>query len=486
MRGVRLVAYLQFVFLACSTQVLFLINLFTSTSDGILRGSHTPLFPGQSSKENVLKTNTLVNTPSKVTDYTLSIHATWNDLREGHSTTFSRACPRKNYVMKDDVTMAVHAGTSKLDRLLFSIQRWGGPVSATVYITSTQDMEQLIQLCKEHSNLLAFTDVHLHMEKPYTESPSKPQYPHNILRQAALSLTDTDFFLTLDVDFVTAPNAAQALTDLLKSDPQLVNHLELQHFMVLPAFDSFVEIDDSQLLTSPDDVSRALPSNKSEIQDFLDLDIIYPFHLEEFPLGHGATNFDKWLLNNDGISNFYLIDYALKYEPYVLGYKDMSTLPKYWRNFRGHGFNKWTWLADAYFSEYNFGVLTCPQCFVTHMPHSYHDKAIADIEEYRRWIAHLPNKYDWTMDEAYTIVSDRKEIVKTNVPGPDGVPRIADWVLYEGRVMGRVFNSTLFRDREWIGTAPIVAGEIENGKIVLSASGQSYYLSPIQLEWNDE
>jgi hypothetical protein len=91
-----------------------------------------------------------------------------------------------------------------------------------------------------------------------------------------------------------------------------------------------------------------------------------PFHVSRFFPGHGPTDFDKWYSEEfDG--SWYPIEYVMRYEPYVLGYK--PGIPHYWEGFRGFGFNKLSWFIELHYMGYQFGVLR--DFFVIHLDHPY-------------------------------------------------------------------------------------------------------------------
>jgi hypothetical protein len=52
-----------------------------------------------------------------------------------------------------------------------------------------------------------------------------------------------------------------------------------------------------------------------------------------------------------------------------------------------------------------------------------------------------------------------------------------------GAIVGRVFNSVKFEDRELVGTSQVVDGAIENGSIVTVKSGRRFFLSGEELKW---
>jgi hypothetical protein len=264
---------------------------------------------------------------------------------------------RRSAVAKDDdVTLTVHTGPtmSGLTRMLFLIHRWGGPVSVSIRVTSSSEIQTFHEFVTQHLDQLQQTAIHLLMETPDNK------YPHNILRQMAMEETETDYFLALDVDFMTIPECHDKLRALLKTDPALVQALHNKTIMILPAFNHEFKLKDNQLQ------DNVLPSTKEDALKMVQRKELTPFHVTRFYPGHGPTDFDKWYREEfDG--SWYPIHYAIRFEPYVLGYK--PGIPHYWEGFRGFGFNKLSWFLELDYMGFQFGVLR--DFFVVHLDHSY-------------------------------------------------------------------------------------------------------------------
>ena len=91
---------------------------------------------------------------------------------------------------------------------------------------------------------------------------------------------------------------------------------------------------------------------------------ISPFHVQEFPQGHGPTNFGKWIT----ASHPYQIKYKPRFEPYFVVNKKEG-LPPFWEYFQGYGFNKWSWVAELHVSGWTFVV--APNSFLVRINHDY-------------------------------------------------------------------------------------------------------------------
>jgi hypothetical protein len=281
---------------------------------------------------------------------------TWTTVTRQVGWKLPNILPRRSKVVKDGVTLAVHTGATinGLNRMLFLIHRWGGPVSVSIRVTSSSEIQTFQEFVTQHLEPLQQTAIHLLMES------RDNKYPHNILREMAMEQTETDYFLALDVDFMTIPNCHDKLQMLLRNDQTLVDALHNKTMMILPAFNHEFKLKDEQLQDS------VLPSTKEDAMQMVQRNELTPFHVARFFPGHGPTDFNKWF-KEDFDESWYAINYVIRFEPYVLGYK--PGIPHYWEGFRGFGFNKLSWFIELDYMGYQFGVLR--DFFVVHLDHSY-------------------------------------------------------------------------------------------------------------------
>ena len=114
----------------------------------------------------------------------------------------------------------------------------------------------------------------------------------------------------------------------------------------------------------------------------------------------GPTNFPKFLRNATG--TFYDIEYKNVYEPYVMGYR--PGIPRYWEEFRGYGYNKFSWFFELHRACYEFGVLR--DFFLVHMNHPMvdrqlkHDQTEDNRETWKQFKSYLSGRYKQTCDAA--------------------------------------------------------------------------------------
>ena len=182
----------------------------------------------------------------------------------------------------------------------------------------------------------------------------------------AISQLETDYFVALDVDFVTNKNAYQQLRDLYTAYPNFTEVIKNKTLLVFPAFASTVSNNnnnDAAALQNNKAQQRnkavpapVAPRDKQELRQKYDQGLVEPMHLQQFPFKHGATQFNVWLQQEASSTEpFYPISYEPQFEPVVLAYR--HGLPRYWTGYRGHSYNKSSWTTETHNLGYKFAVL---------------------------------------------------------------------------------------------------------------------------------
>jgi hypothetical protein len=216
----------------------------------------------------------------------------------------------------EDVVMITHISVgssvgSRLNNLLVQIRWWNGPVAVAVYIKSQQEIDNFLEFIPR---LLATQSTQIHIVLEKTKLP----YPHNVMRNLVMDQLQSDYFVALDADFVTNPNAHDSLLKLIQTSENVRQRLHSKYLFVLPAFEKFA----MKKQTSP--TEEMLPRTKEEIIQMEKNNTLSIFH-KDFPAGHKPTNFDKWRINTseniNTTENFFDIEYRKRFEPYVLGYR---------------------------------------------------------------------------------------------------------------------------------------------------------------------
>lgn len=323
---------------------------------------------------NAVAKSTAVAVPSSsssISSSSSSLLSLWKELVAESSPPKSQhrivanVVPRRGENQKDDITMLTHVSPNKMDRLPLLQKFWGGPMSVAIWIKSEADVDDFYKFIElsntDHPALRQAASYHVYMEYP----PEK-LYPHNTLRNLALTNMDSDYFLTNDADIVTNPNAYAQLKELMNTASgapssstgalNLKEQLHRRSLFVLPVFERFlpegkVEVTEEMLPTSKSDLMEMHRAQK--------LEIFY----KSLKNIQGSTNYDLWFANSTDI--YYDITYHQGFEPYVLGYKHGT--PRYCEVFRGFGFNKQSWLMEAAAAKFKFFVLR--DQFMVHRNH---------------------------------------------------------------------------------------------------------------------
>jgi hypothetical protein len=209
--------------------------------------------------------------------------------------------------------MITHTSSNRYNNLLTQIQWWNGPTDVAIYINKQDDIHRLTNFLRESESDLTTTTFHIVMEKTHRG------YPHNILRNLVLEHLKSDYFVAMDADFVTSPNAHKNLSNLIRNQEGVRPQLQKKKLYVLPAF---------ELLAPNGTDSPAedmLPRTKDQVRERLGNGTMLPFHAE----WHGHT--------------------------------------PYWKDFRGFGYNKWSWFYEIHRAGYQFLVLQ--EFWVAHLNH---------------------------------------------------------------------------------------------------------------------
>lgn len=289
--------------------------------------------------------------------------------------------------LMNDITLVTHCSTSNLHSVLEQAIRWGGIVSAAVWVPFEKESLVFSSFVEENSSALekvSFIEVRENDKIP-------TDYPANVARNAALDNAKTDFVLLLDADFITSRTLRRELFHLMNDQdafsPSIRDLLLSKTMLVLPAFERLP-------MDAKESKNIMLAEKKEDILEHLKMSRLAPFHLKTFREGHGPTNFTAWINYQSSCRNtteipYYFVRYKIRYEPYVLAYK--HGLPRYVDAFRGYHFNKYSWFMEAHYMGFKFAVLK--EQFVIHMEHSFRYNLEKSIrKEYAR---------NWTSFKAY-------------------------------------------------------------------------------------
>mmetsp|Transcript_4608 Transcript_4608/g.12854 ORF Transcript_4608/g.12854 Transcript_4608/m.12854 type:complete len:267 (+) Transcript_4608:1258-2058(+) len=155
--------------------------------------------------------------------------------------------------------------------------------------------------------------------------------------------------LLVDVDFVPSRNlhatlhSTNAAQRMLRKDAPEEEDCGI---VVVPAFET------SKQSSTSSSTKNDLPRSISELQPLVDDGLAQGFHLDQYPQGHAATEFDRyWELSTTDLSpekiweSAYSIQHNEGFEPYVV--MSAKNVPLYDERFQGYGLNKVSHLATV-------------------------------------------------------------------------------------------------------------------------------------------
>ena len=251
-----------------------------------------------------------------------------------------------------DITLTTQMSSNKIKRLVALAGRWNGPISAAVRITSVEELQNLKTDLSEYLEELSNVAFHF-----YFEDASR-LYPHNILRNVALDYVSSIFFALFDVDFLPSPiNTHHHLQSTFRQNPQLENKLHNKTIFVMPAW----EIDK---VVHDDAIASSLPIYPETKDAAINREDVQIFHFKSFEPGHRSTNYSKWMSNLTNVS-YPIVTSEFGYEPYIIGATE--SLPRFFPEFRGFGFNKFSFFTELHYANYQLEVLR--DYFVFHVNH---------------------------------------------------------------------------------------------------------------------
>lgn len=316
----------------------------------------------------------------------------------------THAVKRNATLSKEDFILVTHISIQKLDVLLLQLRRFGGPASVAVYLSSPVEIEAFCAFLRQHQHAeLRQTTFHVVLERGRSSSTNtntyeRPLYPHNILRNVALQTIECDYFVALDVDFIPAQRTHDRLLEYLLLQPQsngddFRHQLQNKKLFVLPAFELFPR--EGERFATED----MLPDSKSQVIAMVKEQRLVPFR-KSAPVGHLLTNFDRWLGQvlpeeaTDDRSFLYYYDIPLRgtkrrevWEPYVVGYR--PGIHRYWEDFRGYGFDKFSFFIESQLAGYTFVVLADLFCVHLNHPEVSKDEQARLLERNRVYYANF-------------------------------------------------------------------------------------------------
>ena len=296
---------------------------------------------------------------------------------------------------KHDVVLITQAGVSKFRNILLQVRWWGGPADIAMFFKSKNEILLFEDFIEANKAALENVTFHAMVEK----SDDLP-YPNNLVRNLVLDNLREDYYVAMDVDFITNKGAYADMYDLIHRKSQEVKRrLQAREIFVMPAFSLLAP----KGKTSP--TEDMLPKDKKELRDLKFQRKLTVFRPGGHP--HKPTNYTRFFYgSNVGGKTFYELKYdgCGTYEPYVLGYRHGA--PRYWNELRSGYMNKVSFFKEMSRDGFKYNMLF--DFWVVHMDHPYpaQDKKDAYVEynkpywqEFalylRKWYPLLPCMLEW-------------------------------------------------------------------------------------------
>ncbi|KAL4420519.1 hypothetical protein ABPG75_010175 [Micractinium tetrahymenae] len=181
-------------------------------------------------------------------------------------------------------------------------------------------------------------------------------YPANAARNRALVNTKTEAMLLVDVDFAVSLSLAKIVEDE-SSYSRLMGMLHARNAVVLPAFETQDDGEAGRKVAL-----EAVRQGKPYVVNKFQWNIVFGFHVPQYPQGHQATDYWRWIKSHAA----YPVQYQIGYEPYIMMHRDY--VPFYDERFRGYYWNKVQHLMHISLQN-GFNFLVHPTAFVVHVPH---------------------------------------------------------------------------------------------------------------------
>eukprot|EP00928_Gymnodinium_smaydae_P001212 TRINITY_DN10452_c0_g1_i1.p1 TRINITY_DN10452_c0_g1~~TRINITY_DN10452_c0_g1_i1.p1 ORF type:complete len:1741 (+),score=335.54 TRINITY_DN10452_c0_g1_i1:88-5310(+) len=291
------------------------------------------------------------------------------------------------------ICLVTQCSIDRLPKLRAQLEAWDGEVSVAIFVDASRETlaaaearRDIIKMCAHAASThaerrgtdaqLAWTVAVVH--KLPEEEQRCPEYdrlyPVNTLRNEALRNARADMVFLLDVDFVPSRQLYSRLTN--EEDTAACKRLDATLrsagpsgnpvALVIPAFEVKHTL-------------GALPRDSEALRNALDKGDAEGFHIQQFPKGHRATDFKRWLAGPDGTRSArdlhleahavdaYGVDYEEHFEPYVVVAREL--VPAYDERFRGYGLNKISHLYDMASRGFSFCVIDGQDAFVAAVEH---------------------------------------------------------------------------------------------------------------------
>lgn len=269
-----------------------------------------------------------------------------------------------------DLTLCSQTSHDHLDNLVDLTLVWSGPISVAVFCDDSGDVLRAIHriaylhLCYERiaqavSFHIAFplstgvkrlsdnSDLNFSCENTYADTQlssnknymRKVAFPHNVLRNIAISFSTTPYILVIDIDLLPSYNLHSSFKQFVKR--RLKSFASENVAYVLPAFES--KLPDTNYTRAT--LTRAWQRGH-----------VRQFYVSVCTNCHTQTDYEAWrgLPSVPFLDIAYHMDWNVNWEPFYIAAK--NNLPMYDGRFKQYGFNR--------ISQVN---ISCVGCFCEHV-----------------------------------------------------------------------------------------------------------------------
>jgi hypothetical protein len=234
----------------------------------------------------------------------------------GHTRSISNFLPSRRQTDRNDITLVTHASVSALSQLLAQIAVWGGPTSASIYIGDPGDLAELFVFLEANSENLQNTAIHVLMEK------SELGYPRNMLRNAAMDGVESEYFLSLDVEFLIPSECHDNLRKLIESDQDIKRNIHNKTVHALPGVGLNKDMHSLEFMPGEPLTEDAPPKTKTDIIQMIKEKRAKISSLG--PLARGSTSVEpkEWMIQREKDEQvLFSAQGQFSLEPYVLGHR---------------------------------------------------------------------------------------------------------------------------------------------------------------------
>ncbi|KDE05441.1 hypothetical protein MVLG_04235 [Microbotryum lychnidis-dioicae p1A1 Lamole] len=264
---------------------------------------------------------------------------------------------------KEDITITTLITSNRLEVFKRLVERYQGPISATVHLPDSSAHAETLQVLDEAYNgsplMRKYVDIHLVYDSFDRQ--------FNMWRNVAKFFARTEYVMMLDVDFWLCTDFRSRILGSEEIMARLRGGLAA---FVVPAFEFAKQSDGVDPST--------FPTTKEELVKLVEAEKIGMFHKSWAP-GHGSTNYTKYYAAKPG-EVYRVTGYTHSYEPYAIFKKEGT--PWCDERFIGYGGNKAACLYELYLSGVSFYVL--PDDMLIHQSHAYAEKARQHERRYNR------------------------------------------------------------------------------------------------------